>query len=89
MGIELLDELGSGSFSVLYLADDHSRHKKVAIKMEKPEKPRSILLTEYQCLLRLNGLPGIVPAYDFVSQQHFDKPNFIVMALKGLDMAKL
>lgn len=53
---------------MLYLANDFSRDQKVAIKMEKPDKSRSILVAEYQFLVKLRGLPGIINVIDFVSQ---------------------
>jgi hypothetical protein len=50
-----MSELGSGSYSVIYRAFDHENQTEVAIKMEKPERSRSILISEYACLLRLKG----------------------------------
>jgi serine/threonine protein kinase len=46
-GFELIEELGSGAFSVLYVARDRESNKEVAIKMEKQDKSRSVLIAEY------------------------------------------
>ena len=37
-------ELGSGSFSTIYEAFDLKKNMKVAIKMEKPDKAKRILI---------------------------------------------
>lgn len=36
--------------------------------MEKPDKSRSVLVAEYQLLLRLKGVEGVIQVIDFVSQ---------------------
>ena len=64
----MLKELGAGSFSVIYAAFDVARDKKIAIKMEKPDKSRSVLVSEYQLLTKLKGVPGVIQVIDFVSQ---------------------
>ena len=46
-GFKILQELGQGSFSVIYQAIDYARNKEVAIKMEKADKARRILVAEY------------------------------------------
>jgi serine/threonine protein kinase len=46
-GYKIIQELGSGSFSVIYQAIDYQRSKEVALKMEKPDKARRILVAEY------------------------------------------
>lgn len=35
--------------------------------MEKPDKARRILVAEYQYLIKLRGLVGIVSVLDFIS----------------------
>lgn len=86
-GFSIIGELGSGSFSVIYEVDDYARGTRAAIKMEKPDKARAILVSEYELMCRVNGLPGVVPVIDFVSQEHMGNPNFIVMPLMGRNMA--
>jgi hypothetical protein len=41
--------------------------------MEKADKARRILVAEYQYLIKLRGLSGIVSVLDFVSQEHLNK----------------
>lgn len=86
-GFSIIGELGSGSFSVIYEVEDFARGTRAAIKMEKPDKARSILVSEYELMTRVNGLPGVVPVIDFVSQEHMGNPNFIVMPLMGRNTA--
>ena len=69
-GYKIVQELGSGSFSVIYQAIDYTRNREVAIKMEKQDKARRILIAEYQYLIKLRGLCGIVTVLDFVNQEH-------------------
>jgi len=38
-------------------------------------------------LIKLRGLCGIVTVLDFVNQEHQNKQNFIVMELKGTNVA--
>jgi predicted Ser/Thr protein kinase len=52
---------------VIYAAFDKARDKKVAIKMEKPDKSRSVLVSEYQLLTKLKGVAGVIQVVDFVS----------------------
>ena len=59
----------------------------MALKVEKPDKARRILVAEYQLLIKLRGLQGIVPVIDFQSQEHLNKQNFIVLELKGSNVA--
>ena len=59
----------------------------VAIKMEKQDKARKILKSEYEFLRKLQGQEGIVRVRDFVSQEEAGKQNFIVMDLKGKNLA--
>lgn len=86
-GFKIVQELGQGSFSIIYQAIDYARNKEVAIKMEKADKARRILVAEYQYLIKLRGLAGIVSVLDFVSQEHLNKQSFIVMELKGQSVA--
>jgi hypothetical protein len=44
----------------MYAAEDLSRDKNVAIKMEKPDKSRSVLVSEYQLLTRLKDVAGVI-----------------------------
>jgi serine/threonine protein kinase len=53
-------ELGSGSFSTIYEAFDMKKNMKVAIKMEKPDKAKRILIQEYQFLKKLTGVQGVL-----------------------------
>ena len=53
-------ELGSGSFSTIYEALDYKKQRRVAIKMEKPDKAKRILQQEYQFLKRLLGVQGVL-----------------------------
>lgn len=52
---------------MIYAAFDKARDKKVAIKMEKPDKSRSVLVSEYQLLTKLKGVAGVIQVVDFVS----------------------
>lgn len=62
----------------------------MALKIEKPNKPKQILALEYQVLKNLQDLPHICPVYEFVD---FDKIpncqglNFIVMKMLGKNLA--
>ena len=84
---KILGELGSGSFSVTYHASDLEQGIDVAIKMEKQDKARKILKSEYEFLRKLQGQDGIVRVRDFVCQEDSNKQNFIVMDLKGKNLA--
>ena len=72
---------------MIYQAIDYARNREVAIKMEKADKARRILVAEYQYLIKLKGLVGIIKVLDFVSQEHLNKQSFIVMELKGHSVA--
>jgi hypothetical protein len=72
---------------VIYHATDNMRHSEVALKMEKPDKAKKILVGEYEFLKKLQGKKGIVPAHEFVQQSQPDKQSFIVMELKGANLA--
>ena len=48
--------LGEGSFSKLYAAFDRLTGKSVALKVEKLDKPKKVLKSEYQVLKNLQGI---------------------------------
>lgn len=61
----------------IYLAYDNALEKEVALKMEKQDKAKRILISEYSYLQRLQGIlkvsstfyigcPHIVPVYDLI-----------------------
>lgn len=52
--------LGAGAYSVTYEAIDHELGRHVAIKMERNDKPRSILVNEFDFLKRIKGSPGVI-----------------------------
>ena len=95
-------QLGQGSFSkkyvsrpigTIYSAYDNVRREKVALKIEKADKSKKILIFEYQVLKNLQGIPDLNPhfvglptvckLYDFVENGLTDGLNFIVMQMLG------
>lgn len=73
------NKLGQGTFSIIYEAFDRQQNMNVALKIEKKDKQKTILLFEYHVLqslvgkyptppnsLCLIGLPHICTFYDFV-----------------------
>lgn len=68
----LLKQLGQGSFSIylnfikdafifvgtIFSAEDKLRNEKVAVKIEKPDKSKRILMFEYDVLKQLQGMPS-------------------------------
>jgi len=48
-------QLGQGSFSTIYSAYDNVRKEWVALKVEKADKSKKILMFEYQVLRNLQG----------------------------------
>lgn len=62
----------------------------MALKIEKPNKPKRILALEYQVLKSLQNLPHICPVYEFID---FDKIpnsqglNFIIMKMLGKSLS--
>ena len=56
--------------------------------MEKAGISRSVLKSEYQALCKLDECEGIIQVHDFVDQEELDKPNFIVLDLKGKNLAQ-
>lgn len=75
--------LGEGSFSKLYLAYDSLLDKDVALKVEKIDKQKKILLYEYEVLKSLQKLNFIPRIYDFIYGKSL---NFIVMELLGMNI---
>lgn len=48
---KIIKLLGRGSFSTIYSAIDLSNNQKVALKVEKPDKSKRILIFEYETLI--------------------------------------
>ena len=65
---KVLKQLGQGSFSTIYSAYDSKRKEKVALKVEKPDKSKRILMFEYDTVLQLQGLDNICEVYEFVER---------------------
>eukprot|EP00347_Sterkiella_histriomuscorum_P020241 403338552 len=59
---------------------------KVALKIEKPDKSKRILLFEYDVLKQLQGLNHTPQVYEFVDRKSSGQ-NFIVMRLLGKNLA--
>lgn len=72
---------------VIYHAIDHKHNCEVALKMEKADKAKKILIGEYDFLKKLKGKQGIVQVREFIKQDQPGKQNFIVMELKGQNLA--
>ena len=78
---------------MIYSAIDKLRKEVVALKIEKADKSKKVLIFEYQVLKQLQGtlyipqsalgLPHICPVYDFVESEQPQGLNFIVMKLLG------
>jgi serine/threonine protein kinase len=62
----LVKKLGQGTFSFIYEAFDKKLQKNVALKIEKKDKNKSILIFEYNVLNVLKGLAHVCNVYDFV-----------------------
>jgi WD40 repeat protein/serine/threonine protein kinase len=65
---QIVGELGRGGFGIVYLASDPLLHRKVALKVPRPEalftsELRQRFLREAQAAARLNH-PAIVPVFD-------------------------
>jgi predicted Ser/Thr protein kinase len=58
----------------------------VALKIEKKDKNKSILMFEYDVLRTLQGLSHVCNVYDFVNNS---EQNLIVMDLLGNNLAKV
>ena len=69
----------------IYEAYDKNLDKDVALKVEKKDKNKNILIFEYQVLTSLNGLEHVPNVYDFVNNS---EQNLIVMDLLGINLAK-
>lgn len=81
----LRHKLGQGTFSFIYEAYDKVLALDVAIKVEKKDKNKNILIFEFQVLNNLKGLQHVPNVYDFV---HNSEQNLIVMDLMGINLAK-
>lgn len=57
----------------------------MALKIEKKDKNKNILIFEYQVLTALKGLPHVPRVYDFV---YNSEQNHIVMDLMGINLTK-
>jgi predicted Ser/Thr protein kinase len=51
---------------LIYQAYDNKLFKEVALKVEKKDKNKSILIFEYNVLTQLKGLKHVCDVYDFV-----------------------
>ncbi len=95
-------QLGQGSFSKfvrlslgnIYSAYDYVRREVVALKVEKADKSKKILLFECQVLRSLQGklrsvltpvlgLQSVCQLYDFIESSQPNGLNFIVMQMLG------
>ena len=65
---KILKLLGQGSFSTIYSAIDLKTQQKVALKVEKADKSKRILIFEYDTLQQLQGLPNICEVSEFVER---------------------
>lgn len=79
-------KLGQGTFSFIYQAFDNFLQKDVALKVEKKDKNKSILIFEYNVLQSLKGLKHVCNAHEFVKNS---EQNLIVMDLLGANLAKV
>jgi serine/threonine protein kinase len=50
---QIIKCLGKGSFSTIYSALDFKSNSKVALKVEKSDKSKRILIFEYEALMQL------------------------------------
>lgn len=84
-------EIGEGSFSKLYEAFDKKYLSKVALKVEKEDKLKRILKSEFDILSHLQGLFHIPKVYEFVENFNICKElsglNFIEMELLGKNVS--
>ena len=64
----------------IYEALDRHLNKDVALKVEKKDKSKTILMFEYNVLINLKGLEHTATVYDFVQNS---EQNLIVMDLLG------
>ena len=84
-------ELGEGSFSKLYEAFDEKYCSIVALKVEKEDKLKRILKSEYEILRNLQGVYHIPKVFEFVENYNICKElqglNFIEMELLGKNVS--
>ena len=81
--------LGEGSFSKLYQAYDNKYCSCVALKVEKKDKLKRILRSEYDILKKLQGIKHIPKVYDFIENFNIQKTsnlNCIEMELLGKNL---
>jgi len=81
------------SIGTIYSAQDNHRNEMVALKIEKADKSKKVLIFEYQVLKNLQGialpcsasldLPNICKIYDFIESGQPNGLNFIVMQMLG------
>lgn len=79
---QLKKKLGQGTFSVIFEAWDTKRKENVALKLEKKDKIKTILLFEYKVLSNLQHNEHICKVYEYVENTE-SKQNFISMELLG------
>ena len=82
--------LGEGSFSKLYQAYDNKYCSCVALKVEKKDKLKRILRSEYDILKKLQGIKHIPKVYDFIENFNIQKTsnlNCIEMELLGKNLS--
>ena len=70
----------------IYEAFDKVLERDVALKVEKKDKNKNILIFEYQVLINLKGLQHVPRVHDFV---YNSEQNLIVMDLMGINLAKV
>ena len=63
---ELVKKLGQGTFSFIYEAVDRVMGRNMALKIEKKDKNRNILVFEYKVLKHLKDLKHVCNVYDFI-----------------------
>ena len=81
---EIKKLLGEGSFSKMYLSYDKTIEKEVALKVEKQDKHKKILVHEYDILRNLQCLNTVPRVIDFINAT---SSNFIVMELLGMNIS--
>ena len=82
-------QLGEGSFSQLFKAYDENYCCYVALKVEKKDKLKSILKTEYDILKNLQGIKHIPKIYEFIENLTICRTsnlNCIEMELLGKNL---
>jgi len=82
-------QLGEGSFSQLFKAYDENYCCYVALKVEKKDKLKRILKTEYDILKNLQGIKHIPKIYEFIENLTISRTsnlNCIEMELLGKNL---